>query len=445
MKNSHIILLFILAVNCSSCGKFLDIEPKGIIIPKKVSDYEGILNSPTMNNTFPIDILVLTDDNFNNFDNTDQSARANEYYWRPVITLNEKSNPEIWGSSYRAIYDANVIISGILTATNGTDAQKQSILAEALVIRANSLLDLLTVFAKAYNPSTADSDPGLPLVISTNVTDKIPKRSSVKLTLNTLINDVSNAVNALPLSNVNRYRVSKYAAYGLLSRIYLYMADYPNAKKYAEMALQAPNTLLNYNNYASSNQVPIYDLNPEVLWQRASVSGDPTFMLYSSDLKTYFDSSDIRYQFLTVTNNDGLGRAGFLGNKYNFGITFPEMYLTKAEMLAREGRFQDAIDIVNMLRKNRIRTVDYVDQTAATSEEALVKVLAERRRELAYSSTRWFDMKRLDQEGRMPEVKRINKDSHEVEASLPPHSPNYTFEIPTRVLMFNPGMELNRK
>ena len=210
------------------------------------------------------------------------------------------------------------------------------------------------------------------------------------------------------------------------------------------MALQAPHALLNYNAYATYTLMPVYDLNPEVLWQRAAVSGSPTFMLYSADLKTYFNASDIRYEFLTVTNNNGLGRASLPG-VYNFGITFPEMYLTRAELLAREGKFNEAMLVVNMLRKNRIRTAAYADQSAVSAEDALVKVLAERRRELAYSGLRWFDMKRLDLEGRISEVKRINPTTQAVDATLPPHSPKYTFEIPVRVSAFNPDMELNHK
>lgn len=443
MKN-QCFLLFLIVIVVSSCKKFLDVTPKGIIIPEKVADYEGLLNAPSMTKTFPINLLDFADDNFNTFEATIQSPTANGYYWRPVITINEKANPDVWGPLYRCIYSANVIINGVKEAVDGTEAQKQSIYAEAMVVRAGCYMDLLTVFAKAYDPSTAAADPGLPLVNSTDVNDKVPGRSSLKATLDAMIADLNTAAEALPVSNVNRYRATKYAAYGLLSRIYLYMADFVNARKYTDLALQGPHTLLNYNSYATYSAVPVYDLNPEVLWQRAAVSGSPIFMLYSADLKSYFDANDIRYSFLTVTNNNGLGRAGFSG-VYNFGITYPEMYLTRAELLAREGKFNEAMTVVNTIRKNRIRTANYTDQTALSAEDALVKVLAERRRELAYSGLRWFDMKRLDREGRMPEVKRINPTTQAVDASLPAHSPKYTFEIPIRVSSFNPDMELNHK
>lgn len=445
MKQRFIIAMMLVFTGLfSACNKFLDIKPKGIIIPEKLSDYEDMLNSPTLTRTFPINLLDFADDNFNKFDALNQSSTANGYYWRPIITINEKANPEVWGPLYHSIYDTNVIINGVPKATEGSEARKKQVLSEALVIRANCYLDLLTVFAKAYHASTAASDPGLPMPTSTNVTDQVPARSSVKATLDAVIADVLKAAADLPSSNINRYRVSRHTAYALLSRIYLYMADYQNAMKYTDLALQASHQLLNYNAYESEEDMPVYDLNPEVLWQRAAVSGSPIFMLYSAELKSYFNSDDLRYSFLTTTNNNGLGRASLPG-QYNFGITFPELYLTKAELLARAGNSADAMLLVNKIRKNRIKTAAYTDQTAGSAEEALQKVFAERRRELAYSGLRWFDMKRLDEDGRMPEVKRINPDTQAVDASLPPHSPKYTFEIPVRVTMFNPGMERNHK
>src|SRR4051812_26643265 len=154
MKNKHIILLFI-AIAFSSCKKFLDVKPKGIILPEAVADYEAILNSPSLTKTFPINLLGFTDDNLNTFTSITTSDEANGCYWRPILTVNELVSPSVWGSAYRSIYSANVIINGAPTATQGTDALKQSIIGEAKVIRAECYMQLVTVFAKAYNPATA--------------------------------------------------------------------------------------------------------------------------------------------------------------------------------------------------------------------------------------------------------------------------------------------------
>ncbi len=445
MKNRYIIILLVIITGVfSSCDKFFDVKPKGLVLPETVSDYEAMLNSPTMTRTFQLNLLHFADDIHNSADELNVSPAVNGYYWRPIITINEKFSPDIWGPLYRVIYNSNVIIKGVPNSTGGTEEERQGVISEALVIRANAYFEMLTVFAKAYDASTAATDPGLPLVTSTSVVDKAPGRSSLQATLDSIINDVTKASISLPQSNINRYRVTNYIAYGLLSRVYLYMADYANAKKYTDMALQAPHGFLDYNTMADYQDAPAYELSPEVLWQRTSASGGPTFMIYSEDLNSYFDTTDLRYSLLTVTNNNGLGRSGFRG-AYNFGITFPELYLTKAELLAREGNYEEAMEIVNMLRKYRIKTDSYVEQTAASGNEAFEKVLAERRRELAYSGLRWFDMKRLDQEGLMPEVKRINRETMEVITTLPPNSPKYTFEIPVRVQMFNPEMELNHQ
>lgn len=444
MKNNLFIFILFAAVSFTACNKFLDVKPKGLVIPEKLADYESMLNSPTMVQTFPINLLDFTDDIFIATDATSQSPSTNGYWWKRVITIDEKTSPDVWGPIYRCIYDANVIINGVPAVPDGTKEEKNKVVAEAKVIRANNYLELLTVFAKAYDPATAATDPGMPMVTSTNVTDAVPARSSLKATLDAIIADLKAAIEVLPANNVNRYRVTKYAAAALLSRIYLYMGDFSNAAIYTNKALEATHALLDYNSYASGDDVPVYDLNPEVLWQRAS-TGTAIFMVYSTDLNSYFDDSDLRYSFLSIPFGNGkIVRLAFPG-EYSFGIGFPEMYLTKAELLARNNHPTEAMDIVNMLRKKRIVTAAYADQTAASTEDALTKIFAERRRELAFSGLRWFDMKRLDREGRMPEVKRINKETNQVEARLAPHSPNYTFEIPVRVQLFNPGMELNFK
>ncbi len=59
----------------------------------------------------------------------------------------------IWGPLYRCIYNANVIINGVPEVTDGTKEKRDEVMAEAKVIRANNYLELLTVFAKAYDPA----------------------------------------------------------------------------------------------------------------------------------------------------------------------------------------------------------------------------------------------------------------------------------------------------
>ncbi|MFA4871079.1 MAG: RagB/SusD family nutrient uptake outer membrane protein [Pedobacter sp.] len=441
-KTLSYIFSALLLMSIVSCKDFLEVKPKGVILPEKLSDYGNILNSLTMTQTFPDALLFCTDDFYGEYSPIDPSMQANMFLWRETIDINDQVSPIIWGQLYRVIYDANVIINNAMKATEATDQQRKQVLAEALLVRSDAYFNLLTAFAKAYDPATAAKDPGLPLVTSSDVTGTAPQRSRLQVTLDTIINNTIQAAQHLPVNNINRYRGTQAAAYGLLSRVYLYMADYPNAAKYAELGLKMSHELLNYNSYTTIRAFPVTDLNPEILWQRASSNyAVPGQLLYSDDLKTYFNSSDLR-SLLTFTNAKGLNRATPPG-RANFGITFQELYLNAAEAAARDRNVPKAMGIINDLRKKRIKTADYQDLTASDPETALVIVLAERRRELAYSGQRWMDMKRLDKDGRMTEVIRIDKKTGAVLATLKPHSKQYTFQIPVRVRTFNPDMEIN--
>ena len=71
------------------------------------------------------------------------------------------------------------------------------------------------------------------------------------------------------------------------------------------------------------------------------------------------------------------------------------MILTKAECLARQGKFQQAMETVNILRAKRIAPGPEVKLSAAKKEEAIAKILEERVRELTWG-LRWFDIRRLN-------------------------------------------------
>lgn len=438
-----IFYIVLLAAGLSACNKFLEVKPKGIVLPEKLEDYENVLNSREVALSFSPSLLHCTDDFYETFDALNVTPVANAYYWRPGLDATEKENPAIWGDLYKSIYHTNVIINNVLNATGGTLARKQSVLAEAWVVRADNYLTLLSIFAKAYDPATAATDPGVPMVTSTDVTNAVPPRASVQVVLDTIISNLKQSVGFLPATNLNRYRVTKQAAYGMLSRAYLYMHHYAEAEANAALALQAPHQILDLNDYADPYEMPDTDLRADILWQRGSQDYTiPTFLLLSDDLITYFNSNDMRSVLFTMPVNAGLAW-GAPSGWANFGITAQELYLNQAEALARKDDKDGALTIINNLRKKRIIPAAWTALTASTGEQALQLVLAERRRELAFGGLRWFDMKRLDQEGRMPELKRVNRVTKVTEATLPPHGKAYTFQIPARVQQFNPGMKLN--
>ncbi len=445
-KIFYIALLFTIGGAFSGCKKYLDVVPKGIIIPEKVNEFELMLNSVPLSSSFPQQLLYASDDIMTPYTKLADNPDANAYFWKSQLNNGIEASPAIWGSLYRSIYNANVIINKVMSATDGTDAKKKQVLGEALVFRAAFYFDLATVYAKAYNPQTAATDPGIPLVTSTDVTEKAPMRSSVKATFDTIINNLKTAAEYLPEMSPSNARINKYVAYGLLARTYLYMQDFTNAGLYAGKALEVPHSLLDYNKYAGGYEIPSSENNPEVLWHRLTVDYAAIFYLtWSGQLISTFVPGDMRLKLLAV-DYYGFGEYLYGGPDYNtYGISFPEIYLTKAEFLARDNKVLEAMGVLNTLRVKRISKATYSPLTASNKEDALKIILQERRWELAIRGPRWSDMKRLDAQNRMQAVKRLDMATGEVLETLAPNSIHYTFEIPSRVLLFNPGMEKNFK
>ena len=74
------------------------------------------------------------------------------------------------------------------------------------------------------------------------------------------------------------------------------------------------------------------------------------------------------------------------------------MLLTKAECQAREGNFAEAMVTVNQLRAVRMDNTapaERINLSASSQQEAITKILEERRREMPFSM-RWYDIRRLN-------------------------------------------------
>ena len=441
MKRITIISILVSLVALAGCKKYLDVQPRGVIIPEKTSDYEGVLNSFLLLNANNTLQYLATDDVVNATPVTTFNATANIYYWRGRVDEQPTDVPNIWAQKYNNIRELNLVTSEVMNSTGGTEQQKKQLYAEAQVMKAYEYFYLMIAFSPAYDQTTAKTVYGVPIVTSVDPTAPVPDRLDLQTFVDELLAMITNSIADLPVTNVNKTRVTKEVAYGLLSKIYLYLGDYANTLKYADMVLSGGNaTILNYNSYTTTT-FPRTNVSPEELWYRY---GAVITYQMSPDIIAKFDlAKDLRIALFSRLS--GTIRQWAPGAIIpNYGVSYTEMYLNKAEVLARNGDITNALAIVNnTIRKNRFSTANYTALTATTAEQALNAVLDERRRELAFKGLRWSDMKRLDKEGRMPQVKRLSS-TGAVLATLEPRDKDYTFQIPLMVQNFNPGMPLNQ-
>lgn len=443
MNFKYIIGLLIAASIFSSCDKYLDVEPKGIVIPKKFEEFNGILNAEINTNSFPDHMAYLSDDIHASYSPVAQDPFANVYFWKSNIDVDNDASPAIWGTLYRQIYNTNIIINNIEQATDASEVQKKRLLGEALVERANAHFNLVTVFSKVYDPSTAQTLPGIPWVTYTDVTNMTPERSTLQATMDLIIADLKEAEGYLGSVRLNKTRTNKAVAQAVLSRVYLYMGNFGEAKKYAELALEEPHELRNYNGFYSVYEFPAQEEDSEILWLKTTTDYALNYYLnYSNDLINLFEPDDLR---LIIQAQDYYGDGWYLHEENGwgmYGIRFSELKLTQAEALVHDNDLGGALDIINELRALRIADYAYEPIVSSDKSEVLEWVLTERRKELAFGSSRWMDMKRLAKLGLGSKATRQSSDREDL-LSIDPTTYSFTFEIPSRVLMFNPGMPKN--
>src|SRR3954466_6001985 len=122
------LLLTTLPLLFTSCDKYLGVEPKGKRLLKTVNDYDQWLNSYSVMQVIPNEMLQL-DDNVDApritipFSGNDNWV----YAFQKQFTVDPATPPIIWKDFYESVYYYNTVLLGIEEATGGTDEQKKSL------------------------------------------------------------------------------------------------------------------------------------------------------------------------------------------------------------------------------------------------------------------------------------------------------------------------------
>ncbi|NQX40207.1 SusD family protein [Pedobacter steynii] len=433
-KNIYILLLAVFST-LASCKKFLDEKPdKKLLVPKTLEDFQSLLDGNFEMN------LASTSAGFVSADDYSLSADAYnrlEVDQRNLYTWQDKSFSEVrtndWGSVYTQVYNANVALEGTakINKTGFNEQSWNNVKGGALFFRGRAFFEAALIWAKAYDPASAATDPGIPLTMTSDFNVKTT-RLNVQETYNQILNDLKQAADLLPANATHNIRPSKAAAYAYLSRVYLAMRDYPNAGKYADAALQLNNKLIDYADLDDTEFYPLPGItNPEIIM---FFSMEVTFTpVIDQSLYDLYLNNDYRKTVFFEENRDGsMGFKGSYDGSYAYftGVATDEMYLNRAESAARANKVNDAMDDLNTLLKKRIK--GFVPLTATNQSDALRLILNERRKELVLRGTRWMDLKRLNKE---PEFAlTLKRTGGGKEYILAPNDPKYALPIPDQII-----------
>ncbi|MCK7554030.1 RagB/SusD family nutrient uptake outer membrane protein [Chitinophaga sedimenti] len=245
------------------------------------------------------------------------------------------------------------------------------------------------------------------------------------------------------------WRANKAAVNGFAARYYLTRNNYAEAQKYAQLALDEYSVLVDYNTqmrygrtqsvvidpgkpesktvvlqypYTHDNQTDLTDMVgwKEFLYFRMLNHGSWWYIPSQALLNLYDKDHDLRYRYHIVENYsydrgminpsfDYPGYIFFFKDRLPSGPTVAEMLLIKAEALARTNKPGEAMAPLNLLRANRMTPGAWVTLVATTQDDAIAKVLEERRRELPFTQ-RWQDIRRYNNNEYAPDDVSLTRD-----------------------------------
>ncbi len=453
-----------------ACDDYLDIKPKGKILPKTAKDYERLLNHYSLLKTSASWGVYLTDDIFIpakqeengilGFDIIRDNFKKNLYTFESEVFA-EAEKDYLWIASYKNIYYYNVIVDNVFDSEESTQQQMNAIRAEALLGRAIEYLNLVNAYAKHYDAQTAGTDLGVPLLLDDGIDKENLKRATVKEVYDQIEKDLLKAVQDLPTKSKSAWRASKVSGFAALARMYLYMGNYDEALKNAKASLSQRDFLLDLTKHNLVKDqyfwgridVPDTPENRENVYLRyyPSTIGMSYDACLSKEMEDLFNKEKDKRFLLYVSNNPApywpeFAKTGLYlwcaFTQDNACLTTPEMYLIAAECEARIGSKENAMQYINKLRDNRI--LDNTPLVATSNDDALVKVLEERRRELLMRGfSRVIDLKRLNKDPRF--AKTVTHKIGDKVYTLEPNSPKYVLAIPHTVIKFNPNMKQNER
>ena len=357
-----------------------------------------------------------------------------------------------WSQMYKAIANNNILIEHLSEKTPSTLQNYNTLLGEALGIRAFLHLDLLRLFGPvSLSDGSADAIPYRKTF--DNIIQKIAPVDSVLLNIENdlldaeqLLREETLDVDGNVVGTVSMSRMNYFAVCATLAKFYMLKGDKVNAREWAEWVIEkSPFELAQREDYVVS------DVQRDLMITRELVFG-----LYNSQMQTrvcdqleggriiinpeykenlYLNqgngsTNDIRYTYwfrdvpsvvaFEILNKyrriyDDKGSDVSPKNPYMPLIRLTEMYYIAAEAWLGEDNTR-AIELLNAVRKSR--NLENLPSYLTTDNQILKEIIIEQRKDLWGEGKIFFTYKRL------------YMDIDAYEGTIPASDEIYQFPIP---------------
>ena len=471
MKQNKIIICIILIciVTIFSCKKEqLFTEPDNSIsdidaysnasrIDKSATGmYDQLQNS----NFFGGRILVYTDQRALD---ANQSSFFGEMGKFTTLTANDGIVAGGYQGGYRTIYQANLFYQSFLPNIGLVPAAKaDQYIGESKYIRALCYFYLVNLWAQPYGFTPDNSHLGVPLVITASTDPFDPSnnlpRSTVKQVYDQMESDLLDAEIKLPASYPDAFtqvaRATKGSARALLSRLYLYKADYAKANTYADLVISSGKYALQsdsktvFTAYTSTESISSVAMsggdNPNTnnsLGQHYGINPGRGDINVTTDYIKLMDTTvDKRYKNLIKIFSGSFWSTKYPGLTVDYVpiIRYAEVLLIKAEALARLTTTLPAtpvfIQAQALVQQVRDRSSGGSLGILTSQQQLIDATIKEKRIELAFEGQNYLDIQRA----------KLDLPAHGFVTSVIPSGDKLrVLPIPTYDIQKNPNLVQN--
>ena len=399
----------------TSCSNYLDVQPKGQIIPKTAEDFSTIIHYWLDQIEKGADDVIISSSaekvTLETFAEDLNATLASNYSYTNIYVGSAiNKNQNFYQTLYSVIKDCNMIIGNM----EDTESElARTLLGTAWSIRSICYYNLMLRYCESYRPETAIETLGLPLVNEFNMEDK-PARANLKETAEFIEKGLQKAISYNVVNEDFLFTSSVAKAY--LARLLFWTQDWNNAITYAKEVLE---------------KYPMLEANEfvEAINQKQKKTHNVIIRSFTEDdnigtLNYNTAQSDIRKRpvdknlidLFAITPNDIRQTCSYDSKRLvtkvvTSKLRSEELCLIIAEAYAHlPNKEAEALNYLNLLRSKRI-TQDYTaytmndlpevfpqlittDATGTPLTKLMSAILCERRKEMFVEGDRWFELKR---------------------------------------------------
>ncbi|SHG74194.1 SusD family protein [Salegentibacter echinorum] len=401
----------------------------------------GRLGSYTVLGDLSSDILELR--------TTSSSFQSYLEFQEHEIQPSNLQNLNLWSGAYNLIYMSNSLLEGLARSEQITETVHKQLEGEARFVRAFTYFYLVNLYGD------------VPLLLSTNYKENsLSGRHPITEVYQQIEMDLNEAAGLLGEEYLNgeRTQVNAFAAKALLARVYLFQEKWELAEKLSSEVISQSGT---YEILDNLNEVFLAN-SREAIWQISPIgkgSGSTNtnegsvFIIHpslpvlsriklSEDFVGHFSDTDNRMNHWIAFHQRVSAYHPFkykIRNssepvtEYSMVLRLAEQYLIRSEALLMQGKLDEAIADVNIIRKRA--NLDLIEETnPSVSREELMDIIQEERSKELFAEWghRWLDLKRTRK------VDVLSSDSPLWENT------DVLYPIPEEERIKNPNLEQNQ-